>query len=44
MIEFDVVREMKPMVDIPVGMGVGIEIGSIFDKVAPGIFPKQTNF
>lgn len=42
LIEFDVVREMKPMVDIPVGMGVGIEIGSIFDKVAPGIFPKQT--
>ena len=42
LIEFDVVREMKPMVDIPVGMGVGIEIGSIFDKVAPGFFPKQT--
>lgn len=41
MIEFDIVREMKPVVDVPMGMGVGIEIGSIFDKVA-GIFPKQT--
>ena len=41
MIEFDVVREMKPVVDVPMGMGVGIEIGTIFDKVA-GIFPKQT--
>lgn len=41
MIEFDVVREMKPMIDMPMGMGVGIEIGSIFDKVS-GIFPKQT--
>ena len=41
MIEFDVVREMKPVIDMPMGMGVGIEIGSIFDKVS-GMFPKQT--
>ncbi len=41
MIEFDVVREMKPMIEMPMGMGVGIEIGSIFDKVS-GMFPKQT--
>lgn len=40
-IELEVVREMKPVIDIPMGMGVGIEIGSIFDKVAPGMFPKQ---
>lgn len=40
-IELEVVREMKPMLDIPVGVGIGIEIGSIFDKVAPGMFPKQ---
>ena len=41
MIEFDIVREMKPVIDMPMGMGVGIEIGSIFDKVS-GMFPKQT--
>lgn len=40
-IELEVVREMKPVIDIPMGVGVGIEIGSIFDKVAPGMFPKQ---
>lgn len=34
-IELEVVREMKPVIDIPMGVGVGIEIGSIFDKVAP---------
>lgn len=41
MIELEVVREVKPMVDIPIGVGMGIEIGSIFDKIAPGMFPKQ---
>lgn len=41
-IELEVAKEVKPMVDIPVGVGIGIEIGSIFDKVAPGMFPKQT--
>ena len=41
-IELEVAREIKPVVDIPVGVGVGIEIGSIFDKFAPGMFPKQS--
>lgn len=41
MIELEVVREVKPVVDIPIGVGMGIEIGSIFDKIAPGMFPKQ---
>ena len=42
MIELEVSREIKPVIDMPVGVGVGIEIGSIFDKFAPGILPKQT--
>ena len=42
MIELEVSREVKPVIDMPVGVGVGIEIGSIFDKFAPGMFPKQT--
>lgn len=41
LIELEIVREVKPVVDIPIGVGMGIEIGSIFDKIAPGMFPKQ---
>ncbi len=41
-IELQVSKEVKPVIDIPMGMGMGIEIGSIFDKVAPGMFPKQS--
>lgn len=41
LIELEIVREVKPVMDIPIGVGMGIEIGSIFDKIAPGMFPKQ---
>jgi ATP-dependent HslUV protease ATP-binding subunit HslU len=41
MIELEVARNMKPVLDIPIGVGVGIELGTIFDKMAPGMFPQQ---
>ncbi|MDR0384250.1 MAG: ATP-dependent protease ATPase subunit HslU [Christensenellaceae bacterium] len=41
-IELEMKRELKPMLDLPVGMSMGIEIGSIFDSIAPGTLPKNT--
>jgi ATP-dependent HslUV protease ATP-binding subunit HslU len=40
-IDLEVSRELKPMLDVPVGVGMGIEIGAIFDRMAPGMFPAQ---
>ncbi|MDR1917766.1 MAG: ATP-dependent protease ATPase subunit HslU [Christensenellaceae bacterium] len=42
MIEMEMQRERKPMLDLPVGMGMGIEIGAIFDSVLPpNMVPPQ---
>jgi ATP-dependent HslUV protease ATP-binding subunit HslU len=43
MIEVEIQRERRPMIDIPVGgMGMGIEIGAIFDNMLPpGIMSPQ---
>jgi ATP-dependent HslUV protease ATP-binding subunit HslU len=42
MIELEMQRERKPMIDIPVGIGMGIEIGAIFDNMLPpGMLPPQ---
>ena len=41
MVEVEIQRERKPMIDIPVG-GMGIEIGAIFDNMLPpGIMSPQ---
>jgi ATP-dependent HslUV protease ATP-binding subunit HslU len=42
MIELELKRELKPMLDLPVGMSMGIEIGSIFDSIAPMGMPRNT--
>jgi ATP-dependent HslUV protease ATP-binding subunit HslU len=42
MIELEMQRETRPMVDVPIGVGMGIEIGAIFDKMLPpGMLPPQ---
>jgi ATP-dependent HslUV protease ATP-binding subunit HslU len=42
MIEMEMQRERKPMIDIPVGVGMGIEIGAIFDNMLPpNMVPPQ---
>ena len=42
MIEVEMHRERRPMIDLPVGGGMGIEIGAIFDNMLPpGMMPPQ---
>jgi ATP-dependent HslUV protease ATP-binding subunit HslU len=41
MIELEIRRDSKPMIDLPVGISMGIEIGNIFDKMMPPGFSQK---